>query len=93
MPQQFGAGLGERDPPSGAGQQRGAQLTFEPSDQLAEGGLTDEQLLRRSSEVQFGGHRRECLQLAQLHRLKIPAWPADPGARDGLIAPRDQLVR
>ena len=45
---------------------------LEPADQIAEGGLADEQLLGRAPEVQFGGDRHESFELAQLHGHTLP---------------------
>ena len=73
MTEQFRAGLGERDPAGGPDQQRRAEFPFQAPDQVAEGGLPDEQLLGRASEMQLGRDGHECFQLAQLHYPKLPS--------------------
>ena len=67
--EQFRAGSGERDPPGGAGEQRGAQFAFQALDQFAEGRLAHVQILGGPAEVQFSRHGHERLELPQLHDL------------------------
>ena len=66
------ADLGERHPPAGAREQRGAELALEAADLLAHRLLPHVQALRGAPEVPFLGDREDVLELPQLHaRLPI----------------------
>ena len=79
------AGVGDRDPPRGAFDERQAELLLELLDLLRERGLGDVLPLRRTGEALFVGKRDQVPELAQFHSyslyvfVRFSSWTSDRG--------------
>jgi hypothetical protein len=65
-------GLGEREPPSGAREERDAQLGLEPANLVGEARLRHQQRLGRGGEGALVRGGEEVPELLQRHRFYLP---------------------
>ncbi len=72
---QFLAGLGEPDAPVDPGEQRDAELVFQPLDLACQGRLRDPQVRRRTCDAAKLGDADEVVQATQFHSPKLPQTP------------------